>query len=623
MALASENSPMIQAGHSAGPSRLIHFQAALAEIIAEWQPLETTVARTLEALTTGMPGCMPAFFRFSSGRFVCLSALRAPVSLLESLQGLRVPERDICDAGEAPFWSCEPKASDIRTDGAWTWLRPSLCQYGLAGCWSWPVFSPSGEALGVLTILRTAALPPGNDETDLLNCAVRILALIIEQRLLMDDLRYQAEHDALTGAVNSVAFQKLLDHENSKAEQNKNLVSLVCLNVDRIRTVNDLLGRNVGDRLLRDLASRVISTLDPEDTLARTDGSEFVVLLRSQASQMGALEIAARIGDLLQPPFLLGESEIQLRASIGLASYPEHAANLRSLLQAAQATVRRIRNSGRNRVEICDPRVDYADVNRARLESALQRAVERGELLLYYQPKVRLRTGLLDSAEALMRWGSAELGLISPSLFIPLAEETGEIVNLGRWAIAETCRQAALWDAVTGRPQCIAVNVSPVQLSQSDLVAQLQAAIKASGVDPLKIEVEITESGFSGDFSMVRKSLQTLRELGVRIALDDFGTGYSSLSVLRELPFDTLKIDKSFLDAASAGAAPASAMPERMLARMIDLGHDLGKTVVVEGVETQAQVDLLLELNCDIAQGYFFGRPIPAADWDAKAGLSA
>lgn len=611
---------MIQAGHSARPSKRIHFQAALAEIIAEWQPLETTVARTLEALTTGMPDCVPAFFRLSSGRFVCLSALRAPVSLLESLQGLRVPERDICDAGEAPFWSCEPKASDIRTDGAWTWVRPSLCQHGLAGCWSWPVFSPSGEALGVLTILRTEALPPGNDETDLLNCAVRILALIIEQSLLMDDLRYQAEHDALTGAVNSVAFQKLLDHENSKAEQNKQVVSLVCLNVDRIRTVNDLLGRNVGDRVLRDLASRVISTLDPEDTLARTDGSEFVVLLRSQASLMGALEIAARIGDLLQPPFLLGESEIQLRASIGLASYPEHAANLRSLLQAAQATVRRIRNSGRNRVEICDPRVDYADVNRARLESALQRAVERGELLLYYQPKVRLRTGLLDSAEALMRWGSAKLGLISPSLFIPLAEETGEIVNLGRWAIAETCRQAALWDAVTGRPQCIAVNVSPVQLSQSDLVAQLQAAIEASGVDPLKIEVEITESGFSGDFSMVRKSLQTLRALGVRIALDDFGTGYSSLSVLRELPFDTLKIDKSFLDAANAGVATASAMPRRMLARMIDLGHDLGKTVVVEGVETQAQVDLLLELNCDIAQGYFFGRPIPAADWDSRAG---
>jgi diguanylate cyclase (GGDEF)-like protein len=623
MIFASENPPTIEACRAAGPSKLIHFQAALAEIIAEWQPLETTVARALQALIGVMPGGIPAFFRFSGGRFVCLSALEAPASLLETLEGLKVPARSLCDEGEAPFWSYEPKAADVQTDEAWTWLRPSLCEYGLASCWSWPVFSPSGEALGVLIVLRTEALPPGDDEADLLNCAVRILALIMEQRLLMDDLRYQAEHDALTGAVNSVAFQKLLDRENSEAGQNERVVSLVCLNLDRIRTVNDLLGRNVGDRLLRDLAARVASTLHPEDTLARTDGNEFVVLLRSQASEAGALEVATRIGDLLQPPFLYGESEIQLRASISLASYPEHAADMRSLLQAAQATVRRIRNSGRNRVEICDPRVDYADVHRARLESALQKAVDRGELLLYYQPKVRLRTGRLEGAEALMRWGSAELGLISPSLFIPLAEETGEIVNLGRWAMVEACRQAVRWDALPGRPQCIAVNVSPVQLSHSDLAVQLQAAIEAWRVDPLKIEVEVTESGFSSDFPKVCRSLQTLRELGVRIALDDFGTGYSSLSVLRELPFDTLKIDKSFLDAASAGAAPASAMPERMLARMIDLGHDLGKTVVVEGVETQAQVDLLLELNCDIAQGYFFGRPVPAAEWDAKASLRA
>lgn len=618
----SGSSPAIPLDHAPRESKLLHFQAALAEIMAEWQPLETTVTRALEALIAGMPGGIPAFFQFSDGQFVCLSAPGVPPGLLQAMQGLRVPEGGIGDAGEAPFWSYEPKAADVRTDPAWTRMRSVLELYGLAGCWSWPVFSPSGEALGSVTIFRRDARPPAQDERDLLNCASRILALLIEQRLLIDDLRYQAEHDALTGAVNSVAFQKMLELEISEAAPHRREVVLVCLLVDRIQTVNDLLGRKVGDRLLRDLVARVTSILDPEDRLARTSGSEFVVLLRNRASMMGAVNVATNIVDLLQSPFLVGESEIQLRGSVGVASYPAHAADTRTLLQAARATVRRIRNSGRNRVEICDPRLDHADVNRARLESALQKAVDRSELLLCYQPKVWLRTGLLDSTEALMRWRSAELGLISPSMFIPVAEETGEIVNLGRWAIMETCRQAVLWHTLPGRPQRVAVNVSPVQLSHPELVDQFRAAIEAWDVDPSKLEVEVTESGFAGNFSLACKSLQSLRELGVQIALDDFGTGYSSLSVMREIPFDTLKIDKSFLDAADAEATPAPAMPKTMLGRMIDLGHDLGKTVVVEGVETQAQVDLLVELNCDIAQGYFYGRPISAVDWDIKAGLA-
>jgi diguanylate cyclase (GGDEF)-like protein len=619
MFLSSESIPAVQVDCALNGSKLIHFRAALAEIMAEWQPIETTVTRALNALMTSLPGGAPAFFRFSEGRFFCLSAPQAPEDLLAAMHGLRVPERDGCDAGEAPFWSYEPGAADVRTDAAWTPLRPLLSKHGLAGCWSSPVFSPSGEALGAVVIFRVEARPPEDDEAELLNCAGRILALLLEQRLLIDDLRYQAEHDPLTGAINSVAFQKLLEREISAARPDHQAVSLICLNVDRIRSVNDLLGRNVGDRLLRDLASRLSAALSPEDALARTDGNEFVALLRKPAPGGGAMKAATRLAGLLRTPFPVGDSEIQLRASVGLASFPEHATDARSLLQAVQATVHRIKNSGRNRVEVCDPRLDHADLNRARLESALQGALDRGEMLLYYQPKIWLATGMLESAEALMRWRSADLGLISPALFIPLAEETGEIVELGRWAIQESCCQAVRWHELRGRPQRIAVNVSPVQLSHPELLSQLRAAIEACAVDPAKIELEITESSFAGDYSRVRKSLQTLRELGVQIALDDFGTGYSSLSILRELPFDTLKIDKSFLDAAEAGTASSASIPRRMLARMIDLGHDLGKNVVVEGVETQAQVELLMELSCDIAQGYLFGRPIPAADWDARA----
>lgn len=621
MFLLNESIPALGEERAARSSKLIQFKAALAEIMAEWQPLEATVARALDALVTSIPGSVPAFFRFSEGEFRCLPAPRTPAALQAAMQGLRLPQRSGCNAGEAPFWSCEPCAVDVRTDAAWSPLQPLLSKHGLTGCWSWPVFSPSGEALGSVVIFRADARGPEEDEAELLSCSGRILALLLEQRLLIEDLRYQAEHDALTGAVNSVAFQKLLEREVIEARRCNRAVSLVCVNVDRIRSVNDLLGRNVGDRLLRDFAARVASMLRPEHALARIDGNEFVALLRNPALEGGALAAVKRMAGVLRAPFLVGESEIQLRASIGLASLPEHATDARSLLQAAQATAHRIKNSGWNQVGVCDPRVDHVDVNRARLESALQGAVERCELLLYYQPKIWLASGRLESAEALMRWRSAELGLISPALFIPLAEETGEIVELGRWAFMEACRQAVRWLNAPGKPQRLAVNVSPVQLSHPDLMSQLLEAFETWEVDPSKIELEVTENSFAGDYSQVRENLLTLRELGVQISLDDFGTGYSSLSILREVPFDTLKIDKSFLDAADAGGAGSSAsIARRMLARMIDQGHDLGKNVVVEGVETQFQAELLAELNCDIVQGYLFGRPAPAADWDAIDG---
>jgi|GEM_PF-2162548 len=616
MHFPSESIPQAGVGGAVESPKLVRFQAALAEIMAEWQPLETTLARALESLVANMPGSAPAFLRLREGRFFCLAALPAHAALWAGMEGLRLPAGAVCHDGEAPFWSYEPRTIDVRADEAWAPLRPLLHCHGRAGCWSWPVFSPCGEALGTIALFREEARPPEADEAGLLDCAARILALLIEQRLLIDDLRYQAEHDPLTGALNSVAFPKLLEREVMAARKDSRPLSLVCLVIDQIRSVNDLLGRAVGDRLLRDFAARVSAALGSEDVLARTDGNKFVVLLRGPAQADEAFSTATQIANLVQTPFPVGGNEISLRVSAGLASFPLHAADGRSLLQAAQATVRRIRNSGRNRVEVCDPRIDHVDLNRARLESALRGAAERNELLLYYQPKIWLGTGKLDGAEALMRWRSADLGIISPTLFIPVAEETGEIVDLGRWAIHESCRQAAAWHGVPGQPQRISVNVSRIQLSQPELLSQIRTAAERWGIDPTKLELEITESSFARDYSRVLRNLRTLRDLGVQIALDDFGTGYSSLSVLRELPFDTLKIDKSFLDAAEAGSATNATVARRLLASMIDLGHDLGKNVVVEGVETQAQADLLKELDCDIVQGYLFGRPAPASDWE-------
>ena len=256
-------------------------------------------------------------------------------------------------------------------------------------------------------------------------------------------------------------------------------------------------------------------------------------------------------------------------------------------------------------------------MDRARLETALRMAISRDELLLVYQPQYRLSDGALDGAEALMRWRTAELGLISPGMFIPLAEETGEIVSLGKWALEEACRQAVRWRGVAGRPQRVAVNVSPMQLLSPGFVDALEAALKASGLEPQRVELEITESTFVKDFPLVRSRLRTLRELGAVIALDDFGTGYSSLATVRELPIDRLKIDRSFVIGLDAESHDENVAAARMLAGIIQMGHDLGKEVIVEGVETDTQLERVRELGCDVIQGYLLGRPIPVSDWEA------
>jgi diguanylate cyclase (GGDEF)-like protein len=519
--------------------------------------------------------------------------------------------------GVAPFWAEDPKCSAIDLDPDWTVLRPLLVFGYFQGCWSWPVYSPSGEALGVLVLFRTDARPAACDETDLLDCACRILSLLVEQRLLVEDLRFQAEHDATTGAVNSVTFEKLLARVLNDATNSRQPVTIICLDVDRMRSVNELLGRSVGDELLRLLSARVSESLRPQDTLARTGGNEFIALLPGNLGPGGALREASTIAALLEDPFALNDSEIHLRASIGVATFPDHACDAKSLLQAVQATLRRIKTTGRNRIEVCDARIDHADVDRARLESALRHALYRGELLLFYQPKVRLSDGELDGAEALMRWRSAELGLISPALFIPIAEETGEIIGLGRWALEEALRQAHAWDGIAGRPQRIAVNVSAVQLARAEFASDLALLLANSGVDPSKLELEVTESCVLGDLAATQRRLTELRNLGIHLAMDDFGTGYSSLSVLRELPFDTVKVDKAFLNGLDGDTLEASSALN-VLRRLIGLGHDLGKKIIVEGVETRAQLKLLNELGCDIVQGYIFGRPAPASEWDAQ-----
>jgi diguanylate cyclase (GGDEF)-like protein len=471
--------------------------------------------------------------------------------------------------------------------------------------------------LGVLAVFRGDTRPPAGDEPAMLDCACRILALLLEQRLLIEDLRYEAEHDTVTRALNSTAFNKVLQRTIAAAGRGGKTAALVCVDLDRMRAVNDLLGRGVGDVLLRQVAARLIELLGPGDALARTGANEFVLLLHECHGEE-ALQTGVHAAERLREPFPVRGSEIRSHASIGVAQFPDHAEDARTLMQAVQSTVRRIKDSGRNRVELCNPRIDHVDVDRARLERALRQAVELGELLLYYQPKHRLPALVLDGAEALMRWRSAELGLISPGMFIPLAEETGEILALGKWALEESCRQAMLWDGVAGRPQRIAVNVSPVQLARPELVNELRAALTKTGVNPAKIEIEVTESSFLGDMAAARRRLFALRDQGVHLALDDFGTGYSALSVLRELPFDTIKIDRSFLIGVDSEIEATRSSSRNMLARIIELGHDLRKEIVVEGVETASQLDLLTEMGCDIIQGFLLGRPEPAPVWETR-----
>ncbi len=421
-------------------------------------------------------------------------------------------------------------------------------------------------------------------------------------------IRYQATHDALTDLPNRSVFATNLADCLEMAARTGERLAVLFLDLDRFKMVNDTLGHSVGDALLVELGKRLRNSLRDSDIVARMGGDEFILVLRNLSCRDDAALKASRILDAIQPPFELEGHELHVTASIGISMYPDDGKTSEQLLKMADLALYRAKDEGRNRAELCTPTMDASVQQQMRLEKELRSAIEHEQFTLVYQPQISLHSGRVVGVETLARWHHPELGLISPCRFIPLAEETGLIYELGLWVLRSACRQHKRWRDAGLQELRLAVNVSGRQLQRSGLEQDLMAVFEETDMDLECLELELTESilmqpGESGDI------LAWLTGLGINLALDDFGTGYSALSYLRRFPIDRIKIDRSFVNEIDTNQSDAA------LARaIIGMAHGLNMQVIAEGVETEAQLDILKHYGCDEAQGYLLAEPTTPAN---------
>jgi diguanylate cyclase (GGDEF)-like protein len=427
-------------------------------------------------------------------------------------------------------------------------------------------------------------------------------------------LRHLATHDVLTGLPNRVLMEDRIGQCIALADRQNQTFAVIVLDLDRFKVVNDSFGHRVGDELLSEVAQRLKSVVREIDTVARLGGDEFVLIITQSPERDAAQAVARRIIEVMQAPARLAGIEIHTSASVGIAFYPQDASNMEALLAHADAAMYYAKQQGRNNFQCFLPRMNTSTQEKVKLESDMYVALEQKQFELYYQPKVNTATGVMHGAEALLRWTHPVHGVIPPSTFIPIAEESGLIGALGAWVVREACRQARAWQ-LAGLPSLrVAVNLSASQFRQGDIVAIIRDALDAAGLEARFLEVELTESVVMSDPEESIAILEKLSTMGVLVSIDDFGTGYSSMSYLRRFPIDKIKIDRAFISEAMSRPDDAS-----IVRAIVSLAHNLRLKVVAEGVESTEQLEFLKTLGCDQYQGYHYSAAVPASQFEALA----
>jgi diguanylate cyclase (GGDEF)-like protein len=433
-----------------------------------------------------------------------------------------------------------------------------------------------------------------------------------EKRLIQ-----MAHFDALTGLPNRTLFYRNLASALDRARARGWCVALLCIDLDHFKNVNDTRGHALGDELLCQVSSRLQQCVRIRDTLARLGGDEFGVILAARDGEQRAHLVANRIRETLSPPFALKDHEVAVTASVGIALYPDDAADAETLIQYADTAMYQAKSAGRNTSRFFKARMNTDALARLDIETALRKAVENEEFVLHFQPKVEIRSGRVCGLEALLRWQRPGFGLVPPGEFIGVLEDTGLILPVGRWVIAAACGQIGAWLASSVGPVAVSVNVAGRQFIEDDIEREVTRALEEHHIAANLLELEMTESSLMMDAARTVNTLQNLRNLGVGVAIDDFGTGYSSLAYLRRFPMDKLKIDMAFVRGITTNADDAA-----IALAIIRMAHALKLDVIAEGVETAAQLAWLRNNDCDQVQGYLFSRPVPAADIDSMLSRS-
>ena len=433
---------------------------------------------------------------------------------------------------------------------------------------------------------------------------VSVVEDISEQKAAEARINYLATHDELTGLANRALFMQLLEHGLASASRYERQLGVLFVDLDRFKLVNDTLGHRAGDTLVRTIAERFRGCMRKSDVVARLGGDEFVVLAQAIDSVDDVTAIAKRLLSAAIQPVRISGNEFRVTASIGIALYPEDGEDSQTIMKHADMAMYAAKELGKNNYQHYSPDAAPVAVARLSIQNKLAGALERGELTLHYQPKVDLGSGQVSGAEALLRWWNHELGAVSPTQFISVAEDTGLIVPIGRWVLRQACEQAVAWQREGHRPIVMSVNLSARQFQDESLVEYVSATLRETGLDPKLLELEMTESMLMRDVDEAVAKISRIKALGVRIAVDDFGTGYSSLSQLKRFPFDTLKVDRSFVR-----DIPENKEDLAITEAIISLAKKLGVEVVAEGVERAVQNEVLKARGCDAVQGFYFSAP--------------
>jgi diguanylate cyclase (GGDEF)-like protein/PAS domain S-box-containing protein len=436
---------------------------------------------------------------------------------------------------------------------------------------------------------------------------------ITERRQPEARLEHQASHDSLTGLPNRRLLRERIEHGIARAARDGQLVAVVFIDLDHFKLINDSLGHHVGDRLLLEVADRLVASVRGHDTVARQGGDEFVIVLTELHDQAEIGSIVNQLLEIVSQPWVDESQEYGLSCSIGISCYPQDGDEPDALLRSADTAMYKSKEAGRNTYHFFTPEFNLAINERLELENNLRHAIERDEFRVHYQPRIDVASGRIVGAEALIRWQCPGKGLVPPDSFIPIAEETGLIIPIGNWILREACRRNKAWQRAGLPPISVSVNLSPIQFRHHSLVQSVADALHHADLDPAYLELELTESFVMHDAERINIAMQALKALGVDIAVDDFGTGYSSLSYLKRFPVDRLKIDKSFVRDIHSDPDDAA-----IVVAIITLGHALGLKVVAEGVETLAHVEFLRAHHCDEIQGYYYSRPVPADEFEAQ-----
>jgi len=429
---------------------------------------------------------------------------------------------------------------------------------------------------------------------------------ITERKNYSELIEYQATHDDLCGLPNRVLLKDRLHQAISHAERTNTQVAVVFVDLDHFKNVNDSMGHHVGDKLLISMANRLSSCVRECDTVARPGGDEFVLVLSDMHGLDSLGQTLQRILTTTADPCLIDDREFVVTCSLGISLFPEDGHDSETLLRNADTAMYKAKQAGKNNFQFFTPELNAALIERLEVEYNIRQALSQDEFVLYYQPKASFTSGELSGFEALIRWNSPVKGLIAPTTFIPIAEESGLIESIGSWVMQTACRHAVDFYRISGKWLPVSINVSPRQFYQRKLVSEIEAVLAKTGLPPQCLEIEITEGTLIEQTSSFVDILKNLKSLGVKVAIDDFGTGYSSMSYLKHFPIDNLKIDKSFvweLEQDSANQA--------ILKAIVALGHNLGLNVIAEGVETESQRDFLMSIGCDEMQGYLYSKPLP------------